>query len=70
MKNISIIGLGYIGLPLACVLSNIKKNNKLLFVNAYDKKYNGKNKENFFDIKKKLLIKLLDRIKNAKKEFD
>ena len=70
MKNISIIGLGYIGLPLACVLSNIKKNNKLLFqVNAYDKKYNGKNKENFFDIKKKIIDKkLLDRIKNAKKK--
>ena len=58
MKNISIIGLGYIGLPLACVLSNIKKNNKLLFqVNAYDKKYNGKNKENFLTLRKKLLIK-------------
>ena len=40
-KNISIIGLGHVGLPMATILSNIKKNGKKLYkINVIEKNDN------------------------------
>ena len=37
-KKVCIIGLGYVGLPMAIALANVKKNNKFLYdVYGYDK---------------------------------
>ena len=30
-KKVSVIGLGFVGLPTACILSNLKKNKKNIF---------------------------------------
>ncbi len=43
-KNISIIGLGHVGLPMATILSNIKKNGKKLYkINVIEKNDNKGN---------------------------
>ena len=37
-KKVCIIGLGYVGLPMAIALANVKKNNKFLYdVYGHDK---------------------------------
>jgi len=37
-KKVCIIGLGYVGLPMAIALENVKKNNKFLYdVYGHDK---------------------------------
>ena len=72
MKKISIIGLGFIGLPLACVLAAKKKQGKFLYqVHGIDKKvdtkYQNKNKI-FSDFKKDIVDKkLLSEIKFVEK---
>ena len=49
-KNISIIGLGHVGLPMAVILSNVKKNRKKLYdINVIEK---NDNKGNY--LKKKI----------------
>ncbi len=63
MKKISIIGLGYVGLPLACILGY--KKNKNLQVVGVDKKLNYSNitkKEFLDDFSKKLSDAKLKRI--------
>ena len=54
LKKISVIGLGYVGLPTFLVLSNIKKNKKFLYevegIENNDKK--GKKLKIVFQIKK------------------
>ena len=53
-KNISVIGLGFVGFPTACILANCKnKNKKNLFkVSAIDKDIN-EIKKKFIDYKNK-----------------
>ena len=64
LKKISVIGLGYVGLPTFLVLSNIKKNKKYLYevegIENNDKK--GKKIKDYFSNKKNgffLMIKLI-----------
>ena len=41
-KIVTVIGLGFVGLPTACVLANIKKKKKSIFsVHGIDKDING-----------------------------
>ncbi len=58
LKKISVIGLGYVGLPTFLVLSNIKKNKKFLYevegIENNDKK--GKKIKDYFSNKKKWIF--------------
>jgi nucleotide sugar dehydrogenase len=58
LKKISVIGLGYVGLPTFLVLSNIKKNKKYLYevegIENNDKK--GKKIKDYFSNKKKWIF--------------
>ena len=55
MKKISIIGLGYVGLPTFLILSNLKKNNSFLYkVEGVEKNdHRGNQIKKFFEKKKK-----------------
>ena len=54
-KKVCIIGLGYVGLPMAIALANVKKNNKFLY-EVYGHDNNKKKLKNLsFSIKKKRL---------------
>jgi len=72
MNKISIIGLGFIGLPLACILADINRKGKPKFeITGIDKKYKSKlnTKEKFLENFKRNLTdsKLISILNKAKK---
>ena len=54
-KKVSIIGLGFVGLPTFLIMSNLKKNNKFLYNVSGIEKNNDYGKS----IKKDLKVKLI-----------
>ncbi len=73
-KKVSVVGLGFVGLPLACILSDKYKNDAQIV--GIDRKINNKTssiKRFLYDFKKglvdKKMLSLLKKIKNNKNLF-
>ena len=71
MKNLVVVGLGFIGFPISCLMANLKKNNKYIYnVTGIDKK-NVEKKDQLFDefsksLSDKKLLKIVKQVQKKK----
>ena len=67
MKNLVVVGLGFIGFPILCLMANLKKNNKYIYnVTGIDKK-NLEKKDQLFNefsssLSDKKLLKIVKQV--------